>query len=136
VETASLAQYPFGYRIMQLQGKELSIRTRFVTSIPGNPDFEHESRRRLETVTRRVAQSRLNKTKMPMSEEVKTALTDLIVQLNLLHVRGDEAADPGMKSAVSMFASMMGTAADMESFAFDFPPEDNEVVIRLNVGEE
>jgi len=136
VETASLAQYPFGYRIMQLQGKELSIRTRFVTSIPGNPDFEHESRRRLEAVTRRVAQNRLDKTKMPMSEEVKTALTDLIVQLNLLHVRGDEAADPGMKNVIRMFASMMGTAADMESFAFDFPPEDNEVVITLNVGEE
>lgn len=136
VETAALAQYPFGYRILQLQGNELSITTRIVTSIPGNPDFEHESRRRLETVTRRVAQNRLNKTKMPMSEEVKTALTDLIVQLNLMHVRGDEAADPGMKSAVSMFASMMGTAADMESFAFDFPPEDNEVVITLNVGEE
>ncbi|MEN6588968.1 MAG: metallophosphoesterase [Proteiniphilum sp.] len=136
VETASLAQYPFGYRIMQLQGNELSVSTRFVTSIPGNPDFEHESRRRLEAVTRRVAQSRLNKTKMPMTEEVKTALTDLIVQLNLMHVRGDEEADPGMKRAISMFASMMGTAADMESFAFDFPPEDNKVVIRLNVGEE
>ena len=136
VETAGLAQYPFGYRIMRLHGNELSIDTRFVTSIPGNPDFENESRRRLEAVTRRVAQSRLNKPEIPISEEVKTALTDLIVQLNLMHVRGDEKADPGMKRAISMFASMMGTEADMESFAFDFPPQDNKVVIRLNVGEE
>ena len=131
VETASLAQYPFAYRIMQLKEKELSIDTRFVTSIPGNTDFEEDGRLRLEEITRRVAQSKLEKSEMPVSEEMKTMLIDLIVQLNLLHVRGDEKADEEMQSAIRLFASMMGTETDMESFAFDFPPADNRVVIGL-----
>ena len=40
VETASLAGFPFAYRIIQLEEGKLSIDTRFVTSIPSNPDLE------------------------------------------------------------------------------------------------
>ena len=48
VETASLAQYPFAYRIMSLTDSNLSIDTRFVTEIPGNPKLEEEYRTKLE----------------------------------------------------------------------------------------
>lgn len=133
IETASLAQYPFAYRVMQLQGNELHVNTRFVTSIPGNPDVENESRRRLETITRRVAQNRLDIPWVPIPEEVKNNLIEMIVQLHLMHVRGDETTNPDLRESIRLFATMMGAEVDMESFAFDFPPEDKEVLLTIGV---
>ncbi len=129
VETASLAQYPFAYRIMELGETGLSVDTRFVTAVPGNPDLASVYREKLETITRRAAESRLKGLGIPMSQETLDVLTDVIVKLNLMHVRGDEKPDPAMKMAIRLFADQMGSDADPESFVFDFPPEDNRVVI-------
>ncbi len=131
VETASLAQYPFAYRIMQLQGKKLSVDTRFVTSIPGNPDLEGESRGRLEALTRRAAKHRLNLSGLPVPEEVSKSLIEMIVQLNLMHVRGDEADNPRLQKSITLFEAMMGTEAETGSFTFDFPPADNQVILTI-----
>jgi len=134
VETASLAQYPFAWRIMTMNDTTLSIDTRFVNDIPGNARFEEESRQRLETVTRRVAQRKLNALGMPLPAATMEALTEVIVKLNMMHVRGDETPDPAMERAIRMFASLLGDEADIEEFTFDFPPEDNNVVIPLKKG--
>jgi predicted MPP superfamily phosphohydrolase len=131
VETASLAQYPFAWRIMTMDDTNLSIDTRFVNDIPGNARFEEESRQRLETITRRVAQRKLNALGMPLPAATMEALTDVIVKLNMMHVRGDEKPDPEMERAIRMFASLLGDEAEIEEFTFDFPPEDNNVVIPL-----
>jgi Predicted phosphohydrolases len=131
VETASLAQYPFAYRIMKLSAGYLSVDTRFVTSVPGNPDLEKEYRQKLETITRRVARNRLSGLEMPLPEETMEALTYVIVTLNMLHVRGDEKPDMETERAIRIFASLLGDEADMNAFTFDFPPEDNTVVIPL-----
>ena len=56
-------------------------------------------------------------------------ITDLIVKLNLKHVKGDETADPELMMALRMFASFLGNESDLKDFSFDFPPEDNNVVI-------
>ncbi|WP_298646743.1 metallophosphoesterase [uncultured Proteiniphilum sp.] len=129
VETASLAQYPFAYRIMELNDTGLSIDTRFVAAIPGNADLAAVYRDKLEAITRRVARNRLDGLDIPMPEETLDALTDVIVKLNLIHVRGDEKPDMALKMAIRIFADLMGSEADQDSFAFDFPPEDNRVVI-------
>jgi len=134
VETASLAQYPFAYRIMQLQGKELTVDTRFVTSIPGDPNLESESRSRLEMLTRRAANHRLNIPGLPIPEKVRENLIEMIVQLNLMHVRGDETDNPRLQESIALFGAMMGTEAEKESLSFDFPPADNNVV--LTIGED
>lgn len=131
VETASLAQYPFAYRMMVLHDKVLSVDTRFVTSTPGNPGLEAEYRDKLEIMTRRVAERRLGGLGIPMSQETLSALADVIVKLNMMHVKGDEKPDLEMKKAIRVFADLMGSDADPESFTFDFPPEDNRVVIPL-----
>ena len=131
VETASLAQYPFAYRIMHLQGKELSVDTRFVTSIPGNPDLEDESRKRLAALTRRATKHRLNMPGLPIPEEMRESLTEIIVQLNLMHVRGDETDNPRLQKSIALFEGMMGTEAETDSFTFDFPPADNNVVLTI-----
>lgn len=131
VETASLAQYPFAYRIMLLGNKDISIDTRFISSVPENPSLGKEYRQKLERITRRVVFGRLNRIGLPMSCEMKQTITDLIVKMNLLHVRGDEMPDMEMMTAVRDFAILMEGEADINSFAFDFPPEDNNVVIEL-----
>lgn len=129
VETASLAQYPFAYRVIKLNDDSLSIDTRFVTSIPGNSDFVEVYRSKLETMTRRVAERRVESLGIPLSKEIIDTLIDVIVKMNLMHVSGDEKPDMVMQEAIRLFALQMGSDFDMESFSLDFPPEDNKVVI-------
>jgi predicted MPP superfamily phosphohydrolase len=131
VETASLAQYPFAYRIMNLHDNKLYIDTRFVTSTPRNPNLEEKYRQKLETITRNVAQNRLRRLGIPMPDEMRNALVDIIVKLNMLHVRGDEKLDEEMIQAVHKFSELLGGDADANEFIFDFPPEDNQLVINL-----
>ncbi len=132
VETASLAQYPFAYRIMLLQHGRLSVNTHFVTSIPGNTEFESESRRRLEAITRRTARNRLNNISgLPFPDEIREHLTEMIVQLNLMHVRGDEANNPRLQQSIALFEALMGAEAETDSLVFDFPPVDNNVILTI-----
>jgi hypothetical protein len=81
-------------------------------------------------VTRRVAERRLKGLGFPIPDELMPLLTDLIVKLNLEHVKGDEKADPEMMRALQLFASYLGDEVDLQNFSFDFPPEDNHVTIR------
>ncbi len=132
IETASLAQYPFAYRVMQLDSNKLSIETHFITSVAGNPDLEQEYYKKLEGITKRVAQSRINNLGLPVPNEMKSALINIIVKLNLAHVKGDEQPDTEMLVAIKAFASMLGNEVDTEDYSLDFPPADNNLVIELN----
>lgn len=129
VETASLAQYPFAYRIMVLNDDSLSIDTHFISSIPGKPDLAKEYREKLEELTRQVAKNRLNGIGLEMSQESLEALTNMMVKMNLMHVKGDEKPDKEMVSLVRIFSELLDSDADLGAFPFDFPPEDNKVVI-------
>lgn len=131
VETASLAQYPFAYRIMKLSDSDLSIDTRFITSIPGKPNLSEEYSRKLETITGRVARNRLKSLGIPFSEEMMKVLTDLIVKLNISHVKGDEKPDPEVIEAVRAFALFLGNEVNEKEYSFDFPPADNKLIIEF-----
>ncbi len=136
VETASLAHYPFAWRTMTLDKGSLALESHFVTSLSGNSNLEEEGRQRLEMVTRRVAESRLKGLGVSLPEELMPLLTDLMVKLNMKHVKGDEKADPEMMLALRVFASYLGNEVEAKDFSFDLPPEDNNVVIRLKEVEE
>jgi len=131
VETATLAHYPYAWRMMNWNGTALSVETRFVTSLAGNAGFEEKSRHRLESFTRRVVRNRLERMGMLMPGPTLEALTDVIVKLSILHMRGDEKPDREMEKAIRHFASLMGDDAETETVTLDFPPDDNNVVIRL-----
>lgn len=131
VETASLAQYPFAYRLIELADSGLSINTRFVTSLPNNPDLAEIYRDKLETISRRIIKKRLEDLGIPMSQGAIESLTDMIVELSLNHVKGDEKMVPEMKKAIRSFAEQLESEIDVDSFSLDFPPEDNHVVIPL-----
>jgi predicted MPP superfamily phosphohydrolase len=131
VQTASLAQYPFAYRIMDLKSNELHIDTRFVASIPRNFNLEATYRQKLTEITRRTAQNRLRTLGMPIPEMMQNVLTDVIVNLNLLHVRGDGTPNNELLQFIRTFAGLLGNEIDTSEFNFDFPPANNQLTIRL-----
>ncbi|HPR20700.1 MAG TPA: metallophosphoesterase, partial [Proteiniphilum sp.] len=108
LETASLAQYPYAWRMMTLKEGSLTVESRFVKLADGNSNLEEEAYKRLEMVTRRVAEQRLRGVGILLPEELMPLLTDLIVKLNMMHVKGDEKADPEMQLALRLFASYLG----------------------------
>lgn len=131
IETASLAQYPFGYRIMNLTDSSLCINSRFVTSTSVNPKLEEEYRYKLELITQKTTANLLNNIGMPIPSETKKVLSDMIVKLNLVHVKGDEVADSEMLKLIESFAAILGNEVQEEDYQFDLPPEDNKLVIEF-----
>ena len=131
IETASLSQYPFAYRIMNLSDSALSIDTKFVTSTPTNPNLELEYRNKLEALTNKVADNRLNNLGIPIPPNIKNVLREMIVKLYLAHVKGDEAADSELLEMIESFASLLGNEVQDEEYTFDFPPEDNKLIIEF-----
>lgn len=132
IETASLAQYPFVYRIMKLSDSDLSIETRFITSVPGNLDLEEVYREKLDLLTRNAAADRLKKYGLLFPEEMLNVLTDLIAKLNMAHVKGDEMPDPEIMAAIQKFAAFLGNEVKTEDYSFDFPPADNKLIIEFS----
>ena len=131
VETASLAQYPFAYRVMQLCDDKLFIDTRFVTYVPGNLNLAEQARSFSENLIRRTAKNRINSLGIPLPAETADALAELIVPMTLLHFRGDEKPDDEMKKALRSFAELLGDEESDTDFELDFPPADNKFVINL-----
>ncbi|NCD13712.1 MAG: metallophosphoesterase [Bacteroidia bacterium] len=129
VETATLAHYPFAWRMMVLAGDSLHVESRFLTALPGDVSLEEEARRRLEGVTYRVAEGRLKGFGFPLPEDLMPLLTDLIVKLYLQHVKGDERVDPSLMEVLRKVASYMENEEEINDLAFDFPPEDLNVKI-------
>ncbi len=133
VETASLAQYPFAYRIMKLNNSKLFIDTRFITSIQSNQNLDKEYQEKLKSITRKVAESRLSSLGMPIPLELNSIITDLVVKLNMAHVRGDEKPDLELMLAIQAFASFLGNEVSVADYSFDFPPQDNKLEIEFAV---
>ncbi len=131
VETASLSQYPFAYRIMNLNDSTLSIETRFIKSTPTNSNLEEEYRKKLQAMTEIVAENRLNNLGIPMPPHLKAVVKDMIVKLYIAHVKGDEVVDSEMMGIIELFASLLGNEIQKEDYIFDFPPADNNLVIEL-----
>ena len=131
IETASLSQYPFSYRIMSLTDSTLSINTRLVTSTPTNYNLQLEYRNKLEALTNRVADNRLNNLGVPMSPDIKDILREIIVKLYLAHVKGDEVPDSEMLEIIESFSYLLGNEVQDEEYTFDFPPEDNKLIIEF-----
>lgn len=131
IETASISQYPFAYRIITLTNSALYIDTKFVTSIPNNPNLESEYKEKLEAITNIVAENRLNNIGVTMPPNIKNIIRDMIVKLYLAHVKGDEEVDRDMLEMIETLSSLLGNEVQEEDFTFDFPPEDNKLIIKF-----
>ena len=132
IETGSLSGYPFPYRLMTLQNDVLNIETKFVESIPGKPNLQEEYRLKTEQITHRAAQSKINSMSLPIPSEMKDAVVDLLVKMQLLHMKGDEKIDDEMLQLIKGINKLIGDPnADFSTFKLDFPPGDNFLEIVL-----
>ena len=132
IETGSLAGYPFPYRLITFEDNKLNIESYFIDSIPDRPNLQEEYRINSENIARRIAQSKINSMSLPIPSELKDTLIDLMVKMQILHMKGDEKMDTEMEQMIEQLKELLGDPnADIDSFKLDFPPADNFVVIEL-----
>lgn len=132
VETGSLAQYPFPYRLILVEKDSLKINTCFIDSISTKPHLAKEYKEKLYKQTEATANAKINGLNMPLPQETRQALIDVITQMNILHVCGDENPTEEMLQAIETFSRIMGQESfDSTSFQLDYPPDDNQVEIAL-----
>ncbi|MDO5663633.1 MAG: metallophosphoesterase [Bacteroidia bacterium] len=132
IETGSLSQYPFPYRLITLDSTLLSINTHFIKSISETTDLQEKYRKISESIIRRGIKSRLQQIEIPIADDAREALIELLVRINILHLKGDEVLDDSMLRSIKQFAEIMGSEDfDIESFQLDFPPADNQLTISL-----
>lgn len=132
IETGSLAGYPFPYRLVTLQNNTLQIETKFVESIPSKLNLEEEYFQKAEKAINRIAYSKIESLSLPIPMELKDVFVDLIVKMQLLHIKGDEKLDKDMLQMIERLSKIVGDPdADYSSFELDFPPADNFLEIEL-----
>jgi hypothetical protein len=117
---------------MTLQNNVLSIETRFVEAIPGKSNLKEDYRLKIEQIARRAAQTKINSMSLPIPADMKDAVVDLLVKMQLLHMKGDEKVDDEMLQLIERVNKLVGDPdADFSSFELDFPPADNFLEIIL-----
>ncbi len=132
VETGSLSQYPLPYRIVEMEGNTMKIDSHFIQSIEGVPNLQEKYREKMERYAKTSADAQLNRLKIPFAEETRRALADLLSQINILHVAGDEKIDAETAKTIQKLAESVGDENfDAKSFQLDFPPADNQLTISL-----
>jgi len=132
VETGSLSQYPFPYRIINLKDNELSINTRFVKSVPENPDLWDEYIIKQENYVRNSTSGKFKNMGIPFPQEIMNALTEVIVQVNMMHMTGDEQVTPEMATALNLMTTLLDISeSETTDFELDFPPGDKQLTILL-----
>ena len=94
--------------------------------------MQEKYRRITESIIRRSIRSRLQQTGIPFADDAREALVELLTNMHLLHLKGDEVLDEGMLGSIQQFAGAMGSEDfDINSFQLDFPPADNKLKINL-----
>ncbi len=131
VETGSLSQYPFPYRVAEIKANSLQITSHFIESIAGLPNLAEVYREKFKTNAAIAAEARLKNIGLPLLGETKKSLTELISQMTVLHAAGDEAPDKEMQKAIENLAEIFNSNEVDFSFQLDFPPEDNRLIIDL-----
>lgn len=132
IETGSLAGYPFPYRIITLKENKLNVESYFINSIPGKPNLQEEYRNKSEKIGQRIAQSKINAMALPIPDNLKKILIDLMVKMQIVHMKGDEKMDNEMQQMIEQLGDILdNSSANADMFELDFPPADNFVEIEL-----
>ena len=132
VETGSLSQYPLPYRLIEIDGNTLKIDSHFIQSVEGMPNLQEKYQEKMEKYAKASAEAQLSRLKIPLAEETRRALADLLSQINILHVAGDEKVDAETAEAIQKLAESVGDENfDAKSFQLDFPPADNHLTLSL-----
>lgn len=131
IETGSLTSYPFPYRFITLGNKGMDIETRNITSVPENPNLVEENKQYLRKIAENMAMDKVKSVGFKISDDYTKKLSEIIGNLFLLHVAGDEVMTDDLKKQLEDMAKLMGDTAplDTEEIQLDFFPADNNVRI-------
>lgn len=132
IETGSLASYPFPLRTIELSNKTITLKTKFIDSIPKKENLQEEYKAKTAKLIRHVANSKLNSLSLPIPPGMRTTILDLLVEMQLQHMKGDEKINKEMRQIINQLNELLGNQdSDFSSFELDFPPADNFLEIEL-----
>jgi hypothetical protein len=129
IETGTLSGYPFSYRFIELSEKGMDIRTKNVTSLPDNPALAEEDKQRMQSLSNKLAVQKLKGMGYDLPDDVSKQFADVLSQIFVLHLYGDEKPDEKLKQSMLRLSKAMDSPMDIEELHVDFPPADNNVQI-------
>lgn len=133
IETGSLSAYPFPYRFAELNDRGLKISTRNITSTPSSPHLATENKAVMKERAKQIAIEKIKARGMQLPDKTLFLITDIIAQVFVMHIEGDEIIDQGLRESIQQLAIELDSPADIsdELVDIDFYPADNNVEIRF-----
>ncbi|MBB4036695.1 putative phosphodiesterase [Dysgonomonas hofstadii] len=129
VETGTLSSYPFAYRFVDLYPDRINIRTKNITEVSGYPGLAAEDKTRMQVLAKGMAVQKLRGLGFSLPADVTNQMADILSQIFVLHLYGDEKPDEALMTSLKAFSSLLDSSEDMDEMNFDFPPADNNVEI-------
>lgn len=129
IETGTLSAYPFSYRFVELSKDRINIKTSNITSIPQNPALAQDDKQRMQTLSEKMATGKLKSFNFGLSKDVSDKFADVLSQIFILHISGDEKPDEQLKQSLKELSALMDSPMDVNEIELDFPPADNNVEI-------
>lgn len=129
IETGTLSGYPFSYRFVELSEKGMDIKTKNVTSLPDNPALAVDDKQRMQFLSHKLTIQKLKGMGYNLPDDVLNQFADVLSQIFVLHLYGDEKPDEKLKQSMLRLSKVMDSPMDIEELHVDFPPADNNVRI-------
>lgn len=129
IETGTLSSYPFAYRFVDLYPDRMDIRTKNIVSLPDYPNLAEDDRQRMKVLAEKMAANKLKRLGFGMSPNVLPKFSEVLSQMFVLHLYGDEKMDEDLKLSMQRLAESMDAPIDLSDTELDFPPADNNVEI-------
>lgn len=134
IETGALCTYPFAYRFIDMTSKGMDIRTKNIVSTASYPNLVEDEKIRTRSLAQRLAVNKLRSRNFGLSESAINKFSELVSQIFLLHVMGDEVVDDNLKDVLKNIGQEMGMPIELDSTSLqlDFYPPDNNVSITFD----
>jgi len=129
VETGTLSSYPFAYRFVELYPDRINISTKNITEVPGYPGLAEKDKARMQILAKRMAVQKLKGLGFSLPTEITGQMADILSQVFVLHLYGDEKPDEALKASMQRFSMLLDSSEDIDEISLDFPPADNNVEI-------
>ncbi|MEN9919774.1 MAG: hypothetical protein RL662_2210 [Bacteroidota bacterium] len=133
IETGSLAVYAFPYRFVELSKQGLKITTKNITSTPLSPQLATTNKAVMQERGKQLALEKIQARGMVLPDNVSSLIVNIISQIFVMHLEGDEKVDEALKSSIKDLSKELGSPMNTPSrfLEIDFYPADNNVVINF-----
>ncbi|MDU1906128.1 MAG: metallophosphoesterase [Dysgonomonas sp.] len=133
IETGSLSAYPFPYRYIEMNPDGLKITTKNITSTPSSPHLAEENKILMQEKARQIAKQKIHARGMNLPENTLSLITDIISQVFVMHLEGDEVIDDNLRKSIQELSTELDSPIDASNqlFGIDLYPADNNVEIKF-----